>query len=64
MDKTAGIFARFRTMAIARASVLTGHVLGSVIQSVLAMTTLLVVAVLSASGPRRRPSTGSRCSAS
>jgi ABC-2 type transport system permease protein len=46
MDKTAGIFARFRTMAIARASVLTGHVLGSVIQSVLAMTTLLVVAVL------------------
>ena len=45
MDKTAGIFARFRTMAIARASVLTGHVLGSVIQSVLAMTTLLVVAV-------------------
>ena len=37
MDMTAGIFARFRTMAIARASVLTGHVLGSVIQSVLGM---------------------------
>jgi ABC-2 type transport system permease protein len=46
MDKTAGIFARFRTMAIARASVLTGHVLGSVVQSALAMTTLLVVAVV------------------
>ncbi len=46
MDKTAGIFARFRTMAIARVSVLTGHVLGSVIQSVLAMSTLLAVSVL------------------
>jgi ABC-2 type transport system permease protein len=33
MDMTEGIIARFRTMAIARASVLTGHVLGSVIQA-------------------------------
>ena len=29
MDMTEGIIARFRTMAIARVSVLTGHVLGS-----------------------------------
>ena len=33
MDMTEGIIARFRTMAIARVSVLTGHVLGSMIQS-------------------------------
>jgi len=31
MDMTEGIIARFRTMAIARVSVLTGHVLGSVL---------------------------------
>ena len=36
MDMTAGIIARFRTMAIARASVLAGHVIGSVIQTLLA----------------------------
>jgi ABC-2 type transport system permease protein len=33
MDMTEGIIDRFRTMSIARASVLTGHVLGSVIQA-------------------------------
>ena len=33
MDMTGGIIDRFRTMAIARASVLTGHVLGSLIQT-------------------------------
>ena len=33
MDMTEGIIARFRTMAISRASVLTGHVVGSVIQT-------------------------------
>jgi ABC-2 type transport system permease protein len=32
MDMTGGIIDRFRTMAIARASVLTGHVLGTLIQ--------------------------------
>ena len=31
MDMTEGIVARFKTMAIARISVLTGHVIGSVI---------------------------------
>ena len=34
---TAGIIARFRTMAIARGSVLAGHVVGSVIQTLLAL---------------------------
>jgi ABC-2 type transport system permease protein len=46
MDKTEGIFTRFRTMAIARVSVLTGHVRGSVLQSLLAMAALLGVSVL------------------
>jgi len=46
MDRTEGIFARFRTMAISPSSVLTGHVLGSVIQSLLAMGALLGVSVL------------------
>jgi ABC-2 type transport system permease protein len=45
MDMTAGIIARFRTMAIARGSVLTGHILGSVIQIFLALGLVLVVAV-------------------
>ena len=37
MDMTGGIIDRFRTMAIARASVLTGHVLGSLIQTLAAL---------------------------
>ena len=37
MDMTEGIIARFRTMAISRASVLTGHVLGSLIQTMLSL---------------------------
>lgn len=46
MDMTAGIVARFRTMAIARTSVLAGHVIGSVVQMLLATLIVLVVAVL------------------
>ena len=45
MDMSAGIIARFRTMAIARASVLTGHVLGSVIQSLLGIAFVIGIAV-------------------
>ena len=37
MDMTEGIVARFRTMAIGRTSVLTGHVGGSMVQGVLAL---------------------------
>jgi ABC-2 type transport system permease protein len=44
-DMTEGIVARFRTMAIARASVLTGHVLGSVIQTLLSLLIVLGVAI-------------------
>ncbi len=45
MDMTQGIVARFRTMAIARASVLTGHVLGAVVQAALATIIVVVVAL-------------------
>ncbi|KJK51025.1 ABC transporter permease [Lentzea aerocolonigenes] len=45
MDMTEGIVDRFRTMAIARVSVLTGHVIGSLVQTVLAMTFVFGVAV-------------------
>jgi ABC-2 type transport system permease protein len=44
MDMTGGIIDRFRTMAIARASVLTGHVLGSLIQTLAGMAVLIGVA--------------------
>ncbi|MEO6999436.1 MAG: ABC transporter permease [Terracoccus sp.] len=44
MDMTEGIVARFRTMAISPGSVLAGHVLGSVVQSLIAMAALLLVA--------------------
>ena len=46
MDMQEGIIARFRTMAISRTSVLTGHVVGSVIQAMLAVALVVVVAVL------------------
>ncbi len=46
MDMTEGIISRFRTMDIARSSVLTGHVVGSVIQTMLAIAIVMVVAVL------------------
>jgi ABC-2 type transport system permease protein len=45
MDMTTGIIARFKTMAISRASVLTGHVLGSMIQSVFGVTVIIGIAL-------------------
>jgi ABC-2 type transport system permease protein len=45
MDMTSGITDRFRTMAIARASVLAGHVLASLIQTVASIAIVLAVAV-------------------
>jgi ABC-2 type transport system permease protein len=45
MDMTEGIIARFRTMAIARVSVLTGHVVGSVIQTMLSIAVVIGVAL-------------------
>jgi len=46
MDMTEGIIARFRTMAIARVSVLTGHVLGAMIQTMLSVAMTIAVALL------------------
>ncbi|SOD84788.1 ABC transporter permease [Streptomyces sp. Ag109_G2-15] len=40
-DMTEGIMARFRTMAISRASVLIGHVIGSVIQTLMSLVLVL-----------------------
>ncbi|MFF5082727.1 ABC transporter permease [Actinoplanes sp. NPDC000266] len=44
-DMTEGIIARFRTMAIHRGSVLVGHVIGSVLQSVASVILVGAVAV-------------------
>jgi ABC-2 type transport system permease protein len=46
MDMTEGIIARFKTMAIFRPSVLTGHVVGSVIQTMLGLALLIGVGLL------------------
>src|SRR6476619_5534706 len=45
MDMTGGIIDRFRTMAIARSAVLTGHVLAGLIQAMLSIGIVLGVAV-------------------
>ncbi|GAB3480697.1 ABC transporter permease [Nocardiopsis coralliicola] len=46
MDMTTGVVARFRTMAIARTSVLSGHVLAAVAQTAIAVAVVLAVALL------------------
>ena len=46
MDMTEGIIARFRTMSIARASVLTGHVVGAVVQTMIGLTFVVAVSLL------------------
>jgi ABC-2 type transport system permease protein len=55
MDMAEGIVARFRTMAISRASVLTGHVVGSVIQTALALVVVMGVALLIGFRPTTGP---------
>ena len=46
MDMTGGIIARFRTMDIAKVSILTGHVLGAVTKTLLAVAVTLGLALL------------------
>jgi len=46
MDMQTGIINRFRTMAISRSSVLIGHVVGSMIQTMLSVAVVAGVAVL------------------
>jgi ABC-2 type transport system permease protein len=55
MDMTEGIVARFRTMAIYRPSVLAGHVLGSMIQTMLAVAAVTGVALLIGFRPSATP---------
>ena len=55
MDMTEGIIARFRTMAIARVSVLTGHVVGAMIQTMFSLTIVIGVALLIGFRPNASP---------
>ncbi|MFD9736609.1 ABC transporter permease [Umezawaea sp. NPDC059074] len=55
MDMTEGIVTRFRTMAISRASVLTGHVLGSLVQTLISLAIVLSVALLIGFRPEASP---------
>jgi ABC-2 type transport system permease protein len=55
MDMTEGIVARFRTMSISRTSVLTGHVVGSLIQVALAVVIVMAVALLIGFRPTTGP---------
>jgi ABC-2 type transport system permease protein len=55
MDMTEGIVARFRTMAIYRPSVLAGHVLGSMIQTMLSLVVVIGVALLIGFRPNATP---------
>ena len=54
-DMTEGIVARFRSMAISRAAVLTGHVLGNTIQGLLCLAVVLGVALLMGLRPDAGP---------
>jgi len=55
MDMTGGIIDRFRTMAIARAAVLTGHVLAAMIQTLFSIGVVLGVAVALGFRPSASP---------
>ncbi|PSL04572.1 ABC-2 type transport system permease protein [Haloactinopolyspora alba] len=55
MDMNEGIIARFRTMAISRASVLTGHVLGSMVQTIVGIAVVVGVALLVGFRPTAGP---------
>ncbi|MFN8531092.1 MAG: ABC transporter permease [Anaerolineae bacterium] len=54
-DMTQGIIARFRTMSIARISVLNGHVLGSTIGTLVGIAVLTVLAWLTGFRPNSEP---------
>ncbi len=54
-DMSEGIIARFRTMAIARASVLTGQVLGSLIRTMISIGLIIGIALLVGFRPSAGP---------
>jgi ABC-2 type transport system permease protein len=55
MDMTEGIIARFRTMGITRASVMTGHVLGSTLQTMVGVAAVVAVAFVVGFRPTASP---------
>ncbi len=55
MDMTEGITARFRSMAISRAAVLAGHVLGNTVQALVAVALVLAVGLLLGFRPTAGP---------
>jgi ABC-2 type transport system permease protein len=55
MDMTGGIIDRFRTMAIARSAVLTGHVLAAMVQALISLAIVLGVAVALGFRPTANP---------
>ena len=55
MDMTEGITARFRTMAISRAAVLAGHVLGNTIQAMIGISVVLGIGLLIGFRPTAGP---------
>jgi ABC-2 type transport system permease protein len=55
MDMTEGITARFRSMAISRAAVLAGHVLGNTVQALVAVVLVLGVGLLIGFRPTAGP---------
>jgi ABC-2 type transport system permease protein len=54
-DMTEGIVARFRSMAISRAAVLTGHAVGNTIQGILCLAVVLGVSLLMGLRPTANP---------
>ena len=55
MDMTGGIIDRFRTMAIARSAVFTGHVLASMVQTLASLVIVIGVAVALGFRPTDNP---------
>jgi ABC-2 type transport system permease protein len=55
MDMTEGIIARFKTMNISRSAVLTGHVLGTMLQTGLGLLAVIAVALLIGFRPDANP---------
>src|SRR4029077_21212587 len=54
-DMTEGIIARFRTMAVARSSVLTGHVVGATIQTLIGVEVVTGASLAAGVRPHSNP---------
>ena len=54
-DMTEGIINRFRTMAITRSAVLTGHVVGSMIQTLISVAVVIAIALVIGFRPTAGP---------